>query len=48
MEVNYQINQQKVAQLTKWKEMSPLNFYTTIRAQDNSAKWHEINKCSIC
>ena len=41
-------DEQRVAQLTKWKEMSPLEFYSTVRNQDAGAKWHEINKCSIC
>ena len=28
--------------------MSPLEFYNTVKSQDFSAQWHEINKCSIC
>jgi len=28
--------------------MAPLEFYVSVKAQDPSAKWHEINKCSIC
>lgn len=28
--------------------MSPLEFYNTVKSQDHSAKWYEINKCSIC
>ena len=39
---------QEVQKLTDWREMSPLEFYNTVKSQDHSAKWCEINKCSIC
>jgi hypothetical protein len=28
--------------------MSPMEFYNTVKSQDFTVKWHEINKCSIC
>ena len=38
----------RAAELTKWREISPLEFYISVKSQDSSAKWHEINKCPIC
>ena len=28
--------------------VSPMEFYLTCKAQDNSSKWEEINSCCIC
>ena len=34
--------------ITKWKEISPLEFLIANYTQDESCKWDEINQCSIC
>jgi hypothetical protein len=34
--------------LTKMEVMAPLKYYLDIKSVDNSAKWNEINKCSLC
>lgn len=39
---------QRVAKLTKWKEISALDFYLAARDQDKNAKWCDINECPIC
>lgn len=38
----------EVSRLTQWEETAPLKFYMQVKSNDSSAKWDEINKCSIC
>ena len=38
----------QVKAITKWKEVSPLEFFISNYSQDPSCKWDQINRCSIC
>ena len=41
-------NHAQVKAITKWKEVSPLEFFICNLTQDPSCKWDEVNRCSIC
>lgn len=34
--------------LTQWTEKTPIDFYISVKSKDYSAKWTQINRCSIC
>ena len=34
--------------LTNYKETTAMDLYISVKSQDYSAKWDEINKCAIC
>lgn len=38
----------QISQTTKWQMVSPLEYYVSCRAVDNTAKWEDLNSCSIC
>ena len=46
--VAFKLEYKDVANFTSWKHISPLEFYVSSKAKDNSSKWDEINSCCIC